>query len=86
MLGDPSGYTASVLYFTSMQAAQNIYDFVHAKYDNTAKWSLAVQSGLAIGTVKPDPNGYYEILLEDGSSAYIRAKMLNEELEGDENQ
>jgi hypothetical protein len=68
-----------------MTDAQTVYDFIQAKYDNTAKWSLAVQSGLTIGTVKPDPNGYYEILLENGSSAYIRAKMLNEELEGDEN-
>lgn len=85
MLGDPSGYTASVLYFTNMPDAQNIYDFVQVKYDNTAKWNLATQSGLTVIPVKADPNGYYEILLENGSSAYIRAKMLNEELEGDEN-
>lgn len=85
MLGDPSGYTASVLYFTNMPDAQNIYDFVQVKYDNTAKWNLATQSGLNVIPVKADPNGYYEILLENGSSAYIRAKMLNEELEGDEN-
>lgn len=78
--GDPSGYTSCVLYFPTQQGAINALDMLKNKYAGTTTWQLAEDSGVSVVQAKADPNGYYQITLQDGTSALIRAQNLNQKL------
>jgi hypothetical protein len=81
-IGDPSGYSACMLYFKTAADAQKCWDFITANYSSYPKYQVMVDSGVAVVPAKIDADGYYEVLLENDQTAFIRAHKVNESFEG----